>query len=155
DVVPTDALSSAAEIGGVEKFVEGRARTRGAVRGPADAVGVTDVTQVSVAAHRRAGRGPDEAFELDGFDTGTRARDRRIEIVPRPRQPAEELDHAHVTARDIRGQLLEQPDGALAAAIIDGLGDVAALTGSIEAGDELGRHQVADIRNDPVVARLD
>src|ERR1035438_772860 len=68
---------------------------------------------------------------------------------------AEELDDAGIAAGDVGGELFEDADGAGAAAIVDGLGDVDALGRGVEATDEARGDEVADVRNDPVIAGFD
>jgi len=81
--------------------------------------------------------------------------DRRIELVAGAAEAAEELDRARITAGDVGDQLLEQAKRAGAAAVVDRLGDIETLGAGVEAGDEAGGEQVADVGDHPVVAGLD
>ena len=55
----------------------------------------------------------------------------------------------------ISATLFENAEGAGAAAIVDGLGDVDALGVCIEAADEASGNEVADVGDHPVIAQLD
>jgi hypothetical protein len=55
---------------------------------------------------------------------------------------------------DVGRELFEHFNGALAAAVVDGLRHVEALPGRVEVGDQVGAQEVADVGDDPVVAGL-
>ena len=73
----------------------------------------------------------------------------------RPRQPAELFGRHAFPAGDIADQLLENPQRSLAAAIVNGLGNIDPSSAGIERGDHTGAEQVANVGNGPVVAVFD
>ena len=81
--------------------------------------------------------------------------DGRVEAVPRAAQSPEELDELGIPAGDVEGDLLEDGQRPLAPPVVDRLGHVQPLAASVEVGHQVGRQQVADVRDDPVVAGLD
>jgi hypothetical protein len=133
----------------VVELVEGRARFAGAV----------DVAQVRKAADVREGERPHQAFGLvqrRQLAAGRADRaDRRVEAVAGAAEPAEELHHLGVPAGDVVGQLLQQADGALAAAVTDRVGDVEPLAAGVEALHQPRAEQLGDVGDHPVVAGLD
>ena len=146
----------------MEVLVEGRVGEGGAVCG----------AQVGEAAHRRLGQRSDEALvgeQLGGLTLvcrgagAARLRQRciewarahgRIEPVTRAADPPKALDDVGLPPGHVAGDLLEHRQRALAAAVMDRLCDLQALSARVVA-DQPGPEQVADVRDDPVVARLD
>ena len=117
------------------------------------------IAQIGEAARGRAGAATDKALaalQLAGRLIGRRRRtDGGIEPVAGPTEPAHLLDDSHAPPGDVARQLLEQCDGALAPAVVDRLGDIDPSAAGVEAGDEVGGQEIADVVDDPVVARLD
>jgi hypothetical protein len=149
NVVPAKGTLAGAGVGGVEEFVE---------RGAALTCAV-DVAQVSEAADRTAGQRSDQALRpLQLAKVGGRSRrwtDRWVQPVAAARQSAEELDPLGVPAADIRGDLFQDAERALAAAVIDRIGDIEPLAARVQAQDQAGIDQFRDVGDHPVVARLD
>ena len=123
-----DGAETGPHVGHVEALVEGRVRERGTVPGP----------QVRESARRAAGQQARQrprsaaAWATSagfGLREGGRA-DGRVEAVPGAREAPEALDDVRGPARDVLRQLLQDLDGALAAAVVDRVGDVEALGGA-------------------------
>src|SRR2546426_9512514 len=77
-----------------------------------------------------------------------------IEPVPRARQPAELFHHHPIPARDIADQFFEHANRALAAAIINGLGDIDSPAPQIQRRNQPRADQVGKVRNHPGVAEI-
>ena len=114
------------------------------VVGAAGERGAERVAQVRPAAGRGPGK---QAAELLGPLQGAGAcrvgraggpAEPRVQPVPVPAQPAEELDDAGLVAGDVVGELLKQRDGPLAASVVDGVRDVEPLRARVHAGHEVG-----------------
>ena len=81
--------------------------------------------------------------------------DRRIELMPRAAEPAEELDRARVASGDVGGEFLQDAERAGPPAVVDRLRDIEALRPRVQARHEARGEQVADIRHHPIVTGLD
>ena len=148
----TDRAAACPEVGGMEALVERGIREQRAVRGP----------QVGHSAGCPAGQqagnalGPQQLSHVGcaGLREGGRA-DGRVEAVPGAAQAPEALHDVRGPPRDVQRQLLQDLDGALAAPVVDRLGDVQTLGPRVEFGDQVRGEKVAEIGDDPVVAGLD
>jgi hypothetical protein len=133
----------------VEVLVEGGAGQGGAVH----------VAQIGEAPGAGARARADQPFRPLQPEAGIawvhRQADRRIQSVARARQAPEHFHHARAPAGDGGGQLLEQRHGPLAAPVADGVGDVDALAAGVQAADQIGCQQVANVGDQPVIAGLD
>jgi len=161
DPVTADGTLATTQIGGVEVLVERRVGE----------VGAMDRAEIGKASGRRTREHADETLVLEqlarvgdaraaGAGSGhrrvERARtDRGVKAVARASETSEPLDDMRLPPGDVPRDLLEDCHGSLAAAIVDRLGDVPALTRWIEPVDEIRGQEVAEIRNDPVVGGLD
>ncbi|WP_404558433.1 hypothetical protein [Bradyrhizobium niftali] len=67
--------------------------------------------------------------------------------MARAAQSPEKFDEFGVPAGDAEGDLLEDGEGALAAAEVDRLGNVETLPARIEGRDNPRAQEIADIRN--------
>jgi hypothetical protein len=147
--VPAEPALAAACVGGMEEFVEGCAHLGGAVH----------VSQVCKTADRRLRQISDQPFsskqECDIATRGISAAYGRVETVPRSGKTAEKLDGLGIPSRDVRGDLFQDAERALAAPVIDGVGDVDPLPGSVQPVDQSGIDQVGNVGNDPIVTSLD
>jgi hypothetical protein len=81
--------------------------------------------------------------------------DRRVEAVAGPAQAPETLDHDRRPGGDVACQLLEDFEGALAPAVVDGLGHVEAPGLHVQVAHQVGADEVPDVREHPAVAGLD
>ena len=124
--------------------------------------GAMDRAQVRHPAGGGAGQGARQSLVLEqsrhvgrvGSGEG-RGAHHRVESVPGAGEPPEPLDDVGVPAGHVPGQLLEDRQGPLAPAVVDGLGDVEALPPGVEPVDQVRAEQVADVGDHPVVAGLD
>ena len=79
----------------------------------------------------------------------------RIEPVPGAPEPPKVLDDGAVPAGDVADEFFEDPQRALAAAVVDRLGYVYAAAACVEYRDQPGADEVGQVRHGPVVAELD
>lgn len=75
--------------------------------------------------------------------------------MPRAAHPAKEFDYLCIPACNVKCQFLKQCQCSLAAAIVDRLCHIQPLRPRIEIRHEVGRQQVSNIRNYPVIAGFD
>src|ERR1700743_3072771 len=75
--------------------------------------------------------------------------------MTRTSKTPEEFDDLRVPPGNIGGNLLQDRDRSLAAAVVDRLGDIKPLSARVEAIDQIDVEKRADIGNQPVVARFD
>src|SRR5690242_13293552 len=92
--------------------------------------GAGGVAKVGIAPERCPGEEPGEALgqleltSTGGVGTVRGPADRRVQPVTAPCQRAEELDGPRLPSRDVGGELLDQSERPLAAAVVDRIGDV-------------------------------
>src|SRR5262249_16649500 len=81
--------------------------------------------------------------------------ERRVQSLARAAQAADELHDLGAPAGDVAGYLLEVRHGPLAASKADRVEDIKTLAARVEARDQVGGEQIAQVRDDPVVATFD
>src|SRR5215813_7627867 len=113
------------------------------VEGPVDQRSSADRGELGPSARRRLGSESLQTCRL------------RVEPMARTGQPPETLNDGSFPTGDIADEDFENERSSFAAPIEDRARNVCAASSSIEFVYEPSSHEVADIRNSPVVAKLD
>ena len=152
DAEMADGTPPGAQVRRVEALIE-----RGS--GQCGAMGRSQIGQ---PAGRGAGQRAGQSLVLEqsrhvgraGSGEG-RGAHHRVEPVAGAGEPPEPLDDVGVPAGHVPGQLLQDGQGPLAPAVVDGLGHVEAPPPRVEPVDQVRAEQAADVGDHPVVAGLD